>query len=72
MSDPLHQFLHETRDTREYRRAVAVHTNLIPNLQEPLTPTADAVSPSPDGRGARGEGNVATLTSDWYQCRCIQ
>lgn len=24
MSDPLHQFLHETRDTREYRRAVAV------------------------------------------------
>jgi transposase len=24
MSDPLHQFLEETRDTREYRRAVAV------------------------------------------------
>jgi putative transposase len=24
MSDPLHQFLAETRDTREYRRAVAV------------------------------------------------
>jgi len=24
MTDPLHQFLEETRDTREYRRAVAV------------------------------------------------